>query len=163
MALIFLSYSRDTDAALAHLLETELTNRGHAVCLDVRILPGGDFVEGIKLVLESANSVVVILSEGVVGENSEYQALEVQLALDYKKLIVPVIPPDFDWNAAAIEAPWIRSIQTFNDAVVSYDYREAFVDRVVRFAAPVKPPQIEPRIPVSLGSRLGLKPWWKIW
>ncbi len=178
MALIFLSYCREADAALAHLLESELTNRGHTAFLDVKILPGGRFLEPLELILESATSVVVILSDAAAQANSEYQAMEVETALRRNKRVVPVVPPGFDWQSAGAKAPWIVKIHESNAVVISYDYRDAFIDRLLRFAVPQQsPPRLPPRLPRRLANlvvehvetkgglrlRLRPRPWWKFW
>ena len=166
MALVFLSYCREADSALAHLLETELNARGDRAFLDVKILPGGKFNEPLLMILEQADAVAVILSPQAVQRNSEYQALEVAAAMKAGKRIVPVVTPNFDWEAAKQVAPWVGEIQQFNAVVTSFDYRDAFIERLVRFTRPPIRPQEALkglRLPGSLRRMLLGKPWWQFW
>ena len=139
------------------------------VALDVNLLPAGPFDKSVEMILSVCDSILVILSEDSVRLNSVYQAKEVALALQHSKCIVPVVPSTFNWLAAIASAPWIESIKTQNSVVTSYDYRDAFIDRLQRFAAPSPPPPpLELKIPRSLRKRLdssGANPksWWKLW
>jgi len=151
--LIFISYCRSLDAALANLIQIELTARGYRTFLDNKILPAGKFESFIANILEVSDSIIVVLSDQSAERNSQYQKMEIDYALKHAKHIVPVVTPGFNWNKAIIKAPWIASIQTFNAVVVSYDYLEAFLDRLERF--------------VSYSGKTSIVPlqkkWWEFW
>lgn len=149
--LVFLCYNRDADNAVAHLVETELNARGYTVFIDVKILPSGDFELHASMILERADSVALILSESAVNNNSSHQAKEIIDALEHKKNIVPIIPANFDWDLAVQKAPWVGKVRHLNSVVVSYDYRDAFFERLERF--------------LQSGStqRVQFRKWWEFW
>ena len=131
--MIFLSYKRDPDAPLAHLIEGELRKRGLATWIDTIEPPGGDWERQIRKGIEGCSAFVVILSQEVCGAQDTVVAREVKLALEHQKRIVPVFSPGFSWPAEASAPTWLNAVRTFNGVPASWDYQDAFIDKLARF------------------------------
>ncbi|MBN1565944.1 MAG: toll/interleukin-1 receptor domain-containing protein [Anaerolineae bacterium] len=110
---IFISYQRKSHSDLASLIQTRLTNLNYAAFLDRNdIIPGSIFSEDISRKIASCDTFIVILGETTL--ESEYVRQEVEIALNYKKLIIPVTTPGFSWQTPLPES--IKDLKKHSDA-----------------------------------------------
>jgi hypothetical protein len=131
--MVFISYRRDPDRALAQLIETQLRARGIETWLDVTFDGAQRWTEMILKALTKATDVIVILSNELVQSESEHVRSEVEFALRLGKSIVPVTTPSFRWPAEDVSPPWLNEVRQYHAVAASWDYPEAFADRLVNF------------------------------
>lgn len=92
MSKVFISYSGGDEAAshAAKLVARRLRTRGMSVFFDRdSLVAGGKWSEQIREALEDSTAVVVLLSSS--SRRSTWVESEVQVALERKKLIVPIL------------------------------------------------------------------------
>jgi len=145
--MVFISYSR-ADMQVADIVRLGLATRGIDSWMDRVVGPGGDWMRQIEAALAKAADVVVVLSPALLSDERTVVRLEVELAVKLGKPLVPVTLPQFVWPEAGAGPSWIQSLRRFNAVPVSFDYQDAFIDKLVRHC--------------SETSR-GRHPWWKFW
>jgi hypothetical protein len=94
--------------------------------------------------IHNCTNVVLLLSQRTLA--SQVVGLEVKRALELKKNIVPVFAPGFTWETTGSSPDWVSEVQRFNGVPVSFDYPDAFLDKVAKHC--IGEPAIKPR-------------WWK--
>ena len=156
--MIFVSYKRHPDAPLAHLIENELRMRGLPTWIDTIEPPGGDWEMQIRDGIERCSAFVVVLTPDLAAASRTVVEDEVALAVRYKKRIVPVLAPGFVWPEAPSAPAWLNAVRAFNGVPASWDYKDAFIDKLVRYCTG-HPDGIASE---SRGSTAPRR-WWHLW
>jgi hypothetical protein len=134
---VFISYRRFGGAELARTVKEALHARGYDVFFDVEDLnEAGPFPEKLRHEVESAASVVVILSPGSLDrclrseESSEdWFRQEIAHALRLGKKVVPVITGGFSWPSQPLP-PDIAPLRLYQGLTPSHEYFDAGMDRL---------------------------------
>lgn len=90
---IFISYRRKDGKEIARTFNTELKSRGYRCFLDYESLGTGEFPEKIKEAIEDAPFFMMVMTPKYfknVNKKNSWIRKEIDLALENKKLIVPI-------------------------------------------------------------------------
>ncbi|MBX2841781.1 MAG: TIR domain-containing protein [Flammeovirgaceae bacterium] len=92
---IFISYGRKESRAFAGKLNKALLSNGYDVWIDQDDLPlGVDFQDQIDKAIEKSHNFLFVIAPHAIG--SEYCLKEIELAIKYKKRIIPVLQVERD-------------------------------------------------------------------
>src|SRR5262245_44178522 len=133
--MIFISYKREPDRPLAQLIQAQLAARGFATWLDVTFSPRATWAELITHAIAEATDVIVILSPEVAHSDETYVGQEIEIAVRLRKRIVPVTTPGFVWPAEGSSPGWLNAVRPFHAVAASWDYPDAFADRLLSFCS----------------------------
>jgi hypothetical protein len=99
---VFISYRRKSSDK-ARLLKTELQRNGYETFMDLEGLKSGNFQEKLEEILRGTPVVILLLTPGCLTTHARWTTgdtdwvqREIQLALYWNKLIIPVMTQDFD-------------------------------------------------------------------
>jgi uncharacterized protein YbdZ (MbtH family) len=136
--MIFISYSRATDADFALRLALYLKERGASIWMDRLDIPAGSHWDvAIENALRAATLVLVVLTAESVASHNVMD--EVTFALDERKVIIPIL-------LRPCQVPFrLRRLQ-YVDFSAAY---ERGLEELLRFL-PITPP---PQTPVRLASQ----------
>jgi cytochrome c-type biogenesis protein CcmH/NrfG len=129
---VFISYRRETGAAEARLLRSELTKRGVSVFLDVADLRRGFFDETLLRRIAEAPSFLVVLTPHALDRCSEpddWLRREIREALKSGKDIIPVLMPGFTFPREMPDD--IRAAARHQGFGYSHEYFDDMLGRIV--------------------------------
>jgi hypothetical protein len=133
---VFISYRRQPDHALAHLVKAELEKRSFEVEIDIEYLVAGDFAAQIREVIARCDAFVPIVTRAAVQPVAvppDWMLEELAIAAELKKTIVPFMAQDFV-APAEIEAGWKAALAQ-HGVRMSSDYPVPSFDKLGQLAS----------------------------
>ena len=133
---VFISYRRDRDAQTARLIRSELQKRHYKVFLDVDDLRPGHFDEALYGRIRDASSFIVILSPGSLercNTTTDWLRKEIACALAEKKIIIPILMPEFKFPSDSVLPYEITSLQVHHGVAYSHDYFDGMLVKIFDF------------------------------
>ena len=127
--MVFVSYRRE-DSQLAQLIANGLRARSIESWIDVESGPGGLWEQQIERAIDRCTNVVLLLSQDTYS--SEIVGREVRRGLGLGKNFVPVTAHNFAWEIADSRPDWLGEVRRFNGVPVSFDYPEAFLEKLAK-------------------------------
>jgi len=129
---VFISYRRETGAAEARLLRSELTKRGVSVFLDVADLRKGFFDEALLRYIAETPSFLVVLTPHALDRCSDpddWLRREIREAVQSGKDIIPVLMPGFTFPREMPDD--IRAAARHQGLSYSHEYFDDMLDRII--------------------------------
>ncbi len=136
---VFISYRRKNGFAVAKMIRELLKARGVAAFVDLDELKSGTFDDKIIDAIESTPTFVLILTAGALdrcGEHDDWLSKEINAAVVSGRNIIPVMCDGFDWPKQwGDDIPDnIRLLSNYSGVVMSYDYVDAMIDKIIGYA-----------------------------
>ncbi len=132
----FISYRRKNGFAIAKMLRELLKTKGITSFMDLDELRSGTFDDKLLAAIQATPSFILILPPGALdrcGEEDDWLTKEIITAIDSGRNIIPVLCDGFEWpkqwNGAVPEK--IRLLANYNSVIMSYEYIDAMVDKVI--------------------------------
>ena len=118
---VFISYRREDGSFLAHMLYTELKNRGINAFLDLETLKAGTFDTRLLQEIEECSDFVFVVSKNAFdrcGDPDDWVRSELRHAIKNRKNIIPVISVEhYDFPDNLPDD--IKDIARFNGVLIS--------------------------------------------
>jgi tetratricopeptide (TPR) repeat protein len=135
---VFISYRR-TNFYTALAVYQDLTANGYDVFFDYESIDSGDFETVIFENIRYRAHFVVILSPSALerlGEKNSIMRREVELAIDEKRNIIPLMMESFDFGSPSVNAALIgklASLSSYNGLKLEQEYFRAGMEKLRRF------------------------------
>jgi tetratricopeptide (TPR) repeat protein len=139
---VFISYRRDVSAFMARAILQDLRGHGFDVFMDVESIDSGEFDEIILNQIAARTYFLVILTPGTLErcvEPDDWLRREIEQAIDVKRVIIPLITPNFSFEAAQpFLTGKLEELPGFNAVSIPHEYFEAAMEKLrTRFLKPV--------------------------
>ena len=131
---IFLSYRREHGIKDAMLLKNALEDRGYSVFLDLNSLQAGQFDEQLYQRIDECTDFIVVLPPNALDRcvnEDDWVRMEIERAHAGNKNIIPIMLEGFFFPDELPES--IDFIRRTHGLKPSFDYFDAFIDKLVRF------------------------------
>lgn len=137
---VFISYRRKDGIDTARWLYDQLEARGYHVFMDLESLQSGVYDQALYQEIESSDAFLLILSKESLDRcqnDGDWIRQEIAHALRCKLNIIPIIMDGFQFPAELPED--IKAIQLYQGIPVSYNYFDAFLEKIEHFIAGSQP------------------------
>lgn len=140
---VFISYRR-IDMAWALAIRHQLIDRGHDVFVDVQSLKSGDFDQVLCEQIRARANFLLLLTPNALDrcpEPDDWLLRELQVALESRRNIVPVLLEGFSFDAPTVvtllgELPPLALLKKYNALTIPSDYFDEGIQRLCsRFLA----------------------------
>jgi len=131
---VFISYRRIGGIDTARWLYDQLRARGYDVFMDLEGLRAGVFNKALYREIESRDTFVIVLSEGSLDRcvnEGDWVRQELAHALNCKRNVIPILMKGFKFPDQLPED--IDAIRSYHGVPVSYDFFDAFMDKIEEF------------------------------
>lgn len=135
---IFISHRRDEKGNwLARNLYDYLERDGFSVFLDWESLEEGPFPEQLEAAVRAATDVIVVLPPHALDrckDEGDWVRKEIELSLENKKNIIPVIMEGFEWSSASVPATMsgLSAFVEHQGRTASMEYYDGFINRLLK-------------------------------
>ena len=142
---IFISYRRKQGFAVAKLFSGLLQAQGLKSFVDLDELRSGTFDDKILTAIASSPAFLLILTPGALdrcGDDGDWLTREILAAVESGRNIIPVLCDGFVWPKQWDDAipDKIRMLSMYNSVIMSYEYMDATVDKIVNYIQGDTPP-----------------------
>lgn len=134
---VFISYRR-ANVPWALAISQNLTHRGYDVFFDFSSIPSGDFEQIITENIQARAHFLILLTPSALERCNDPEDMfrrEMEIALDCKRNIIPVILEGFDFGAKESREYFkgiLESVRHYNDLSVNAEYFEAVMERLCK-------------------------------
>ena len=132
---VFISYRR-TNFWTAFAIYQDLTFKGYDVFFDYKNIPSGDFEQVITENVRYRAHFVVILSPSSLErckEPKDWLRREIELAIENKRNIIPLLMEGFDFGSPVIKEALtgnLTNLKNYNGLGIPAEYFEAAMDKL---------------------------------
>ncbi len=137
---IFISYRRSGGDTTAKLIQERLINEGFTVFYDRDSLHSGYFDEKIFSAIKTCKDFILILPPNALDrciDDGDWVRKEIQYALQYKKNIIPIIIPGFNFPENLPED--IEIVSRIQGVDFNISYFDAMIESIIRDRLKSKP------------------------
>lgn len=134
----FISYRRADGFFAAKMIRDQLESLGISCFLDLEESKAGNINNRIKNAIANCENFILILSPAALDRcvhEEDWVRQEIEAAMELKKTIIPIQLHGFVWSSqlSSLLPPSLQTLEQLNSVILSTEYFEASVDRLVSF------------------------------